>query len=140
MGFYRLTVLGLPPTRSTYFRTLEMVPALALLGLWMQGDLTSTSFVATMTAAACFYGIAPLILKSRRPRWRAELAQKRAHFEALRAQEQDPVKRKWLRRVIEELPLRFHLAEDPEPTYQRCQRLAQVANIARKAASWLSKH
>lgn len=139
MRFCRLAVLDLPPMRSTYFRTLEMLPALALAGLWKQGDLTWASFIATMSAAGSLYAITPWILKLQRTRWRAELAQKRAHFEALIAKELDPVKRQWLRRLVEELPLRFHLAEDPEPTYQRCRRLAQVANIARKIAWLLSK-
>lgn len=44
MRFCRLAVLDLPPMRSTYFRTLEMLPALALAGLWKQGDLTWATF------------------------------------------------------------------------------------------------
>ncbi len=140
MEFYRLAVLGLPPMRSTYFRTLEFLPVLALGALWKQGDLTWASGAATMSAAACLYAITPWILMLQRPRWRAELARKRAHFESRTAQEADPVKLQWLRRVVEELPLRYHLAENPEPTYQRCKRLSQIANIVRKAASLLSKH
>jgi hypothetical protein len=140
MKLYRLAVLGLPPMRSTYFRTLEILPVLALVGLWKNADLTWASGIATLSAATCLYAITPLILMLQRSRWRAELAQKRTHFESRIAQELDPVKRQWLCGVVEELPLRYHLADDPEPTYQRCRRLAQVANIARKIASCLSKN
>lgn len=140
MELYRLSVLGLQPMRSGYFRALEILPFLVLGALWKQGDLTWANGATAMIAVAGLYAATPWILQIQRPRWKAELTRKLARLEALIAQETDPVKRQWLRRQADELPLRYHLAEDPEPTYAKCRALARLAYGAHKFASGVSKN
>ncbi|MDT4863059.1 hypothetical protein FQZ97_977480 [compost metagenome] len=138
--FYRLSVLALPPKRFTYFRVIESLPFFVLLALWMQGAFTWTNASFALLALTGFYTITPWILNLQRHRLTAELARKLTLLEKQIAKEADPVKRQWLKRQVSALPEHYHLAVDPEPTYERFELLAQLTNCVRRICDWISRH
>ncbi|MGY4534638.1 hypothetical protein ACVW0Y_003780 [Pseudomonas sp. TE3786] len=136
MIMHRLFILGLAPTRKTYFRLLELAPLMVLVALWRQDDLTWINGAAAMLAMWALYASAPLIIKLQRSRLNAMHVRDCARLDARIAQEKTPKKQRWLQEQAEKMPLRGHLVNDPMPTFEKYR---QLASLFMKIASWMHK-
>lgn len=122
---HRLFVLGLAPTKSTYFRLLELAPLVVLAGLWKQGGLTWTKGAFAVLGMWALYKVAPLIIGSQLHRLTAMHTRDCTRLEERIAREENPAKRQWLQQHMENMPQRGHLHLDPAAAFRKYQQLAR---------------
>lgn len=131
---HRLFVPGLAPTKSTYFRLLELAPLIVLAGLWKQGDLTWPNGAFAVLGIWALYKVAPWIIESQLPRLSAMHTRDCTRLEERIVRGENPAERQWLQQQMENMPQRGHLHLDPAATFGKYR---QLARWLKKAAFWM---